>query len=190
MSISTVSGVTSQIDLAAAAAVTVERVDPREPSVTADYLDLVCEYLTWHRDDVRAKLGISFEVDTALAGDRAKITRLAPPHGALVLARYRMRPVGCAGIQRLNEEVGELKRLYVRPEMRGMGVAQRLLEGALRAAASLGYTTLRLDSFEGMHEAMALYRRLGFHEIERYEGSMVTPEQAPHFRFFERATRT
>src|SRR5579885_622951 len=75
----------------------------------------------------------------------------APPEGRLLLAECEGQLAGCVGLHRLNEEVCEMKRLY------------------LRQAGEIGYRRLRLDTVEPvMKDAVAMYRRLGFREIAPY----------------------
>jgi ribosomal protein S18 acetylase RimI-like enzyme len=63
---------------------------------------------------------------------------------------------------------GEIKRLWVAPAARGLGLARRLMEAAEQAARELGIAVLRLDTNSALPEAAALYRRTGWREIERF----------------------
>jgi GNAT superfamily N-acetyltransferase len=93
----------------------------------------------------------------------------APPEGRLLLAECEGQLAGCVGLHRLNEEVCEMKRLYLRPAFRGKGLGRRLAEEILRQAGEIGYRRLRLDTVEPvMKDAVAMYRRLGFREIAPY----------------------
>lgn len=89
---------------------------------------------------------------------------LRPPHGVLLVARLHGRAVGCGAV-RVREGVGELKRMWVAPDVRGLGLARRLL-GALEAEARvLGARVLRLETNRALVEAVALYRSAGFVEV-------------------------
>lgn len=93
----------------------------------------------------------------------------AAPGGRLLLAEFESRPAGCVALHRLNRQVCEMKRLYLRPEFRGKGIGRTLCEHALKEARAIGYRQLRLDTVEPvMKDAVAMYRRLGFREIAPY----------------------
>src|SRR5437899_12773611 len=116
---------------------------------------------------------MGLNVDTLLEfGYKASVHELvaefAPPGGRLLLARFDGQVVGCAGLRRLSPEIGEIKRVYVRPAFRGKGLGTALIEAVIAAARLIGYRKLRLETAGFMEGAQALYRSLGFNLIEPY----------------------
>ena len=96
------------------------------------------------------------------------------PAGLLVLARVDGRPGGIVGVHRLVGTVGELKRMYVDPGARGMGLGPALVDAAVRAAAELGFTELRLQTRRDvMAAAHRCYLAAGFADAEPYGGLAV-----------------
>ena len=101
----------------------------------------------------------------------------APPEGRLFYAECDGRPAGCVGIRRFSDGVCEMKRLYVEPEFRALGLGRDLALAAIKAARTLGYRRILLDTLPAMRIAVKLYRELGFQEAPAYyptpiEGTM------------------
>lgn len=103
-----------------------------------------------------------------------------PPGGCLLLALIDGEPGGCVALRPLDGGRCEMKRLWVRPHFRGLGLG-RLLTGRLIAVArQAGYQRMLLDTLPSMQDAQALYARLGFLETAPYRHNPV-----PGARFFE-----
>jgi ribosomal protein S18 acetylase RimI-like enzyme len=66
-----------------------------------------------------------------------------------------------------------MKRLYVSPEGRGLGLGERLVDAVMKEASRIGYREMRLDTLPSMAGAIALYRKLGFEPMESYYDSPV-----------------
>lgn len=90
------------------------------------------------------------------------------PRGALWVAWEGTAALGCVALHPLTPTTGELKRMYVRPEARGRGVARRLIEHAIAVASAWGYARLRLGTLPTMRPAQQLYESLGFQRIAPY----------------------
>jgi ribosomal protein S18 acetylase RimI-like enzyme len=94
--------------------------------------------------------------------------RYAAPAGGVWLAMQDQSAIGCVALRPLSDQRAEIKRLYVQPAFRGAGLGRRLAETAVQVAASKGYRSLCLDTLASMTGAIALYRSLGFVDIEPY----------------------
>jgi epoxyqueuosine reductase QueG/predicted GNAT family acetyltransferase len=93
----------------------------------------------------------------------------APPEGCLLLATYKGQVAGCVAVRKLSESVSEMRRLYVRPELRGRGIGRTLAKAAVEQARERDYAHMRLDFVALREAAKHLYESLGFREIGPYE---------------------
>ena len=92
----------------------------------------------------------------------------APPSGALLIAFVGDQPAGCVALRRLDTSACEMKRLFVRPEVRRTGLGRRLAQEIIAWAREIGYTVMRLDTLDRLAEAMRLYESLGFRRTAPY----------------------
>jgi putative acetyltransferase len=97
----------------------------------------------------------------------------APPTGRLLLAIHDDSPVGCVALQAIDTTRCEMKRLYVRPSARGLGVGRALIAQVLEAAQNIGYAEIVLDTLPTMIEAQRLYEQFGFSDIASYRPNPI-----------------
>jgi putative acetyltransferase len=94
--------------------------------------------------------------------------KYAQPDGTVILAYHQGAPCGCVALRRIDGRTCEMKRLYVRPEKRGLGIGRELVQRILDEARARGYVAMRLDTLATMKSAVSLYRSFGFHQIAPY----------------------
>jgi putative acetyltransferase len=93
---------------------------------------------------------------------------VARPRSTYLLARVDGHPAGSAAIRPLEEDAAEVRRVYVLPEFRRLGLARILLGQLEQAANKLGYSTLRLETGNRQFPAMALYESCGYRRIPAF----------------------
>ena len=124
-----------------------------------------------------AEYAADLPVDLAFQGFAEELATLpgayAGPGGVLLLAWADDLAAGCVGLRPFAPGACELKRLYLRPAFRGLGLARRLTTAALAEARGRRYARILLDTLPGMVEAQRLYRTLGFREIGPYRTNPV-----------------
>ena len=122
--------------------------------------DLILDYVKW--------LGI----DLSFQNFDSEITNLKAmyfePVGGLLIATVNSEPAGVAGIRKYHGEECELKRMFVRPDFRNLGIGKKLLLASIELAKNLKYKTIKLDTTDFMTDAVKLYQSNGFVEIQPY----------------------
>lgn len=142
------------------------QIDPEDPT-TRDARWCIAQYV--------AELNVRFEAGFDPArGISADPHELTPPAGLLLVARLQGRPVGC-GALKLHEasssapepgpKPAELKRMWVSPEARGLGLGRRLLQELEQHARAAGVRVIHLETNRALTEAIALYRASGYQEV-------------------------
>ncbi|HEY3452528.1 MAG TPA: GNAT family N-acetyltransferase [Myxococcales bacterium] len=131
-------------------------------------------------DEVRElfqEYAASLEVDLCFQGFQKELASLpgdyASPGGTLLVARVDGALAGCVALRQLEPGTGEMKRLYLRPQHRGLGLGACLVGAVIAASRGRGHTRLRLDTLPSMADAIRLYRHFGFTEIAPYRPNPV-----------------
>lgn len=148
-------------DLLKAAAVTIERVDPASRIVE------------WCLAHYFAELAQRFEGGfDPTQGVAVETADFRPPRGICLVGMVDGEAVACASMKLLTEQIGYIKRMWVSPSVRGLGVGRRMLSAIEHEARDLGLTTLRLDTNRVLVEAIRLYRSTGYVEVEPFSAEV------------------
>jgi DNA-binding MarR family transcriptional regulator/GNAT superfamily N-acetyltransferase len=137
--------------------IAIEEVDPRD--------DAARYCLGEYYSELGRRFEKGFDVSRSRDPDAADMVR---PRGAFLLAVSDGLPIGCVGLKGTGGEVAEIKRLWICQTARGFGIAKRLMHAVESAARELSVKTLRLDTNRALPEALKLYRRSGWVEIDRF----------------------
>jgi ribosomal protein S18 acetylase RimI-like enzyme len=132
------------------------------------------------------QFGINLDANTFFEQYMTQLHEFIPPSGRLLLGKYEAKIAGCICLRKIGEDVGEIKRMYVRPEFRRKGIGRSLLEAIINEAIYIDYSKIRLDSAPFAKEAQALYRLFGFQDIEPYLEKIEIPlEHRANWVFME-----
>lgn len=140
-----------------AATVDFEVVDPRS--------DLATTAMQRYFDELHARFEGGFDPGDTLVADAPGFD---PPHGAFVVAVADSAGVACGGLQRVDATTSEIKRMWVDPDWRGVGLGRRVLARLEELAADRGATRVVLDTNAVLTEAIAMYDRAGYTAVDRY----------------------
>ena len=147
--------------------------------------ELFWEYLSWANDRNEQEFGFRLDIRAMLDDTMAQLDKYVPPQGRILLAQDGSSIVGCTCLRSLNDHMGEVKRLYVRPTHRGQGIGRTLITELIEIARQAGFQTLRLDSSRYMTDAHLLYHAAGFRDIDPYPESEIPTEFHPWWFFME-----
>lgn len=137
--------------------IVIKEIDPRDEA--ARYC------LDAYYQELSGRFEHGFEVSLSRNPAAKQMVR---PRGSFLLAVSDGLPIGCVGLKGTGRGVAEIKRLWVAPSARGLGVSKRLMESTEIVARELSIKTLRLDTNRALHEAKQLYIRSGWKEIGRF----------------------
>jgi GNAT superfamily N-acetyltransferase len=132
----------------------------------------ISEYEIKMLRDLLLEYGRIRDFDEALGDYDFELANLpgeySPPRGSLLLALYDDEPCGCVALRKIDDNICEMKRLYVKEDFRGKRVGHALVQNIIENAAEAGYKFMRLDNHPWMKEAESLYKLFGFVEIGAY----------------------
>lgn len=144
--------------LIGASTATFATVDPAGPEATVA--------LAAYFDELDARFPRGFDPGDATG---AGVSTMAPPRGTFLVGRSDDGTViGCGGVQELDDDTAEVKRMWIHADWRGAGLGRRLLDALEQRCVDLGYTRVVLDTNATLTEAIAMYESAGYSPTERY----------------------
>jgi len=163
----------------------------------AQVTDLNVEYMNWwlrgieecFKTDLATLLGWSKKAVESKKREylTSEVEKLcSDPHGIYYLLKLEGAIIGMGALRQLRKNIGELKRMYIRPAYRGKGYGKALLQQLLQKAKEFGYHSVYLDSGRFMTTAHNLYRSFGFVECNEYPGTEIPPQLRPQWLFMEK----
>lgn len=158
-----------------------------------ELIQLNVEYLSWVFDGIETLFGVPKDQIVGMPAREyvpsviEKVCGDPPPKGIFYLVKVDDKLAGMGGLRFLRTGVAEIKRIYFRPEFRGMKLGERMLGRLLADAEGFGYQTVCLDTALFMKSAHRLYETNGFSDCSAYEGVEVPSEFHSRWRFMQRA---
>jgi ribosomal protein S18 acetylase RimI-like enzyme len=112
------------------------------------------------------------KIDTCFEDFEKELEQLpgeySEPDGTLILAMEAETVAGCVALRKVEKEICEMKRLYIRRNFRGKGWGRQLADKIVEEAVNRGYSLMRLDTLDTLEEANTLYKSMGFQPIAPY----------------------
>ncbi|MHA2249765.1 MAG: GNAT family N-acetyltransferase [Candidatus Kariarchaeaceae archaeon] len=139
------------------------------------FSELNVEYLTWINEKVKQLY--DHDITEAIQQSIPEYIKesldhlIDPPKTIFYIVYFDGEIAGMGGLKTINQELGEIKRMFVRPEFRGQGIGKAIIDKLISKAQENNFKTLRLDSAGFMSSAHKLYKAAGFYPIEMYPGS-------------------
>ena len=137
--------------------VRIEEIDPARPQAQF----CLREYFT----ELAQRFSAGFDPASSISAEPGD---MRPPRGMFLIAILSGEPVGCGALKFHGDQPTELKRLWVSPNARGLGIGRRLLTELERRAAGSGSRVIHLETNETLTEAIAMYRAAGYREVDPF----------------------
>jgi GNAT superfamily N-acetyltransferase len=155
------------------------------------FFEMNLEFVSWSHEQILTHHGVDMsrgpgdprEYVESMVDDLAA---LKPPNGFVLVLEDEERLIGMGLIKTIGVGVGEVKRMYIRPEYRGKGHGKELMQTLVTRAKEFGYSILRLETADFMPAALKVYRSAGFKERSEYPGGEVPEWYRPYCIFMEK----
>jgi GNAT superfamily N-acetyltransferase len=163
--------------------ITIERASSSTDLTEIDVL--MREYLSWAAEETEKQFSETLDVEELIGHSIQDMHLFMSESGRLLIVRVDEDIAGMGFLKGIKDDVCEIKRMYVRPGNRGLGLGRKILQALIEAAKEIGYTRVLLDSEKYMHAAHDLYRSSGFKETSPYSETEMNPEYYQHLVFME-----
>lgn len=157
----------------------------------SNLVELIEEYFEWLYTEVRKKYkvevlpdGITYRQFAELIVD--EFAFFNPPEGISYILFVDEEAAGMGALRKLNSTIGEITRMYIRPQHRGIGLRKELVELLMKKGKEFRFSSIFLCTGVFMQTALHLYRSFGFYEREEYPESEVPQEMKPFWLFMEK----
>ena len=157
-----------------------------------EFTQMNIEYLTW----ISNHLDKNYQIDAVsvlgqtipewVDDNLEPYISLKPPEGILYILEVDGDVAGMGVLKKLSDGIGEVKRMYNRPQYRGRGYGRQMLNRLLKEGRKFGCPSFRLDTPKWAHAAQHLYRSSGFTEREAYPESEIPPMFQPYWIWMEK----
>ena len=150
----------------------------KEKQHRQQFYEMTLEYIKWIDDSVYQRTGshVLNNVETYVKDMFPKFTAIKPPEGIILIIESNGKAVGMGALRKLEDKIGEIKRMYVRPEYRGNGFGRKMLRRLEAKAREFGFSVLRLDTGGLNLPARQLYKSSGYVLRDKYQGSESSDE--------------
>jgi N-acetylglutamate synthase-like GNAT family acetyltransferase len=159
-------------------------------------IDLNVEYMEWVAKEASEHFKIDIFATTVgisareyVASTIDKLLSDISSRGIYYLVELEGAIIGMGALRQIREEIGEIKRMYIRPAYRGKGYGKALLQQLLQKAKEFGYHAIYLDSARFMTTAQNLYRSFGFIERNEYPETEIPPQLRSRWVYMEKTLK-
>lgn len=165
-------------------------------------VDLNEEYLSWIARELKKHYDVDiFNMEGTIQNNKIEqkvlirayakasveqLTSYIPPEGIYYILQIDEKIAGMGALRKIKMNVGEVKRMYIRPEYRGQGLGKILLSQILRKAKEFRFSTIRLETGKFMTTAQFIYHEAGFREIDEYPEIETPPPLRAYWLFMEK----
>ena len=154
-----------------------------------EYINLNIEFLSWvvaethkrYKINIIEIMGITAQEYVLNSYD--KVMKSYEDNGMIYIVEVGGNVAGMGGVRRLKDGVCEIKRMYIKPDYRGLGYGKNLIQMLLEAAKNFGYSLVKLESSLFMKTAHQIYRSYGFKDCDEYPG-VETPEPMKAYEIY------